>query len=69
MPPQHFCDHGLETRAGAEGTFRKGAKFGVKCRTPVTRWSNFIPARLHTHLMSSRPSMGSLRSTASCRST
>src|SRR5690606_31451279 len=37
VPPQHFCDHGLETRAGAEGTFRKGAKIGVKCRTPETR--------------------------------
>ena len=34
VPPQHFCDHGLQTRAGAEGTFRKGAKIGVKCRTP-----------------------------------
>ncbi|HUM74827.1 MAG TPA: hypothetical protein PK667_11630, partial [Nitrosomonas europaea] len=34
VPPQHFCDHGLETRAGAEGTFPKGAKIGVKCRTP-----------------------------------
>ena len=35
VPPQHFCDHGLETRAGAGGTFPKGAKIGVKCRTPV----------------------------------
>ena len=34
MPPQNFCDHGLQTRASAEGTFRKGAKIGVKCRTP-----------------------------------
>jgi len=40
VPPQHFCDHGRQTRAGAEGTFRKGAKIGVKCRTPeVSIWS------------------------------
>ena len=36
VPPQHFYDHDLETRASAEGTFRKGAKIGVKCRTPVS---------------------------------
>ena len=35
VPPQHFYDHDLETRASAEGTFRKGAKIGVKCRTPA----------------------------------
>ena len=34
VPPQHFCDCGRQTRAGAGGTFREGAKIGVKCRTP-----------------------------------
>ncbi|MCK2086650.1 response regulator, partial [Thauera aromatica] len=38
VPPQHFCDHGLQTRAGTGVTFRKGAKIGVKCRTPVPRF-------------------------------
>jgi hypothetical protein len=33
VPPQHFRNHGLQTRAGAGGTFGKGAKIGVKCRT------------------------------------
>ena len=35
VPPQRFRDRGRQTRAGAGGTFRKGAKIGVKCRTPV----------------------------------
>src|SRR5690606_31819804 len=37
VPPQSFCGRGLQTRAGAGGTFGKGAKIGMKCRTPVSR--------------------------------
>jgi hypothetical protein len=37
VPPQRFCNCGRQTRAGAGGTFRKGAKIAVKCRTPVAR--------------------------------
>ncbi|APR03079.1 hypothetical protein Tchl_0206 [Thauera chlorobenzoica] len=40
VPPRHFCDRRLQTRAGAGGTFRKGAKIGVKCRTPVATMSS-----------------------------
>jgi hypothetical protein len=28
VPPPNFCDHGLQARASAEGTFAKGARIG-----------------------------------------
>ena len=46
VPPQNFCDHGLQTRASAECTFAKGGKAGKKCRTPTAKRYGYGIARV-----------------------
>jgi len=45
VPPQHFCDHGLETRAGAEGTFPKRGEIRGEVSNPGAPSARFRAQR------------------------